>query len=400
MNTTQEAVKDLSEGKMIIVMDDEDRENEGDIVVAGEHCTAEVVNFMASKARGLICVAVTKDRAEELNLHPMVESKSALHGTNFTVSVDYKYGTTTGISAADRAATIAAICDPKTKPDDFGRPGHVFPMIAVDGGVLRRAGHTEASVDMMKLGGLKPVGVVCEIIKDDGTMARKPDLEIFAQEHNLKITTVKQLIAYRFHNESLVKCVAEANIPTRYGDFKLRAYENKLDGKEHIALVRGSWTEDDNVMVRVHSECLTGDVFGSLRCDCQDQLHSAMKMIAHEGKGVLIYMRQEGRGIGLINKVKAYALQEKGFDTVEANEHLGFPADPRDYGIGAQILADLGVKKMKLLSNNPKKRVGLEGYGIEVTELMPIEIEPNECNINYLKTKQEKLGHLLHIVNE
>lgn len=400
MNTIEEAIKDLADGKFIIVMDDEDRENEGDIVVAAEHCTPEVINFMATNAKGLICTALTKERAEELDFHPMVESKSALHGTNFTVSVDYKYGTTTGISAADRSKTIMAMVDKNSKPEDFGRPGHVFPMIAVDGGVLRRAGHTEASIDMMRLAGLNPIGVVCEIIKEDGTMARRPDLEIFADKYNLKITTVKQLIAYRFKKESLVKIVAETNLPTLFGDFKLKVFENKIDGKEHLALVKGNWAEDESVPVRVHSECLTGDVLGSKRCDCRDQLHNALRMIEKHGKGILLYMRQEGRGIGLVNKIKAYALQEKGMDTVEANEHLGFPADSRDYGIGAQMLAELGVKKMKLITNNPQKRVGLESYGLQVTEQVPIEIEPNDHNIEYLKTKQEKMGHFLHIINE
>ncbi len=401
MNTTEEALIDLAAGKCIIVMDDEDRENEGDVVVAGQFCTPEVINFMATYGKGLICTSLTKERAEELDFHPMVENRSALHGTNFTVSVDYKYGTTTGISAADRSKTIMAMVDKNTKPEDFGRPGHVFPMIGVDGGVLRRAGHTEASIDYMRLAGLNPIGVVCEIMKEDGTMARRPDLEIFADEHNLKITTIKQLIAYRFQNECLVKTITETNLPTLFGDFKLKVFENRIDGKDHLALVKGEWTSEESIPVRVHSECLTGDVLGSKRCDCRDQLHSALRMIEKNGKGVLLYMRQEGRGIGLVNKIKAYALQEKGLDTVEANEHLGFPADPRDYGIGAQMLVELGVKKMKLITNNPQKRVGLESYGLEVTEQIAIEIEPNDHNFEYLKTKQDKMGHLLHImVNE
>ena len=400
MNTIEEALEDLASGKMIIVMDDEDRENEGDLIVAGQFCTPEVVNFMATNARGLICVAVTPERANELDLHPMVESKSALHGTNFTVSIDYKYDTTTGISAADRSKTIMAIVDKNSKPDDFGRPGHIFPLTAVQGGVLRRAGHTEASVDMMNAAGLEPVGVICEIINENGEMARRPDLEVFAKEHGLKITTVKQLIAYRFQKESMVKCVAEAQLPSEYGDFTLKVYENMLDKKEHVAIVKGEINSDNSILVRVHSECLTGDVFGSKRCDCGDQLHHAMQMIDRAGSGVVLYMRQEGRGIGLVNKIKAYALQEKGMDTVEANIHLGFDADPRDYGIGAQILASLGIKKMKLITNNPQKRVGIESYGLEVTEQIPIEIEPNDYNKDYLLTKKHKMGHVLNYLYE
>jgi 3,4-dihydroxy 2-butanone 4-phosphate synthase/GTP cyclohydrolase II len=396
MNTIEEALKDLSEGKMIVVMDDEDRENEGDIVVAAEFCTPEVVNFMSSEAKGLICVALTKDRAERLNFHPMVEDKTALHGTNFTVSVDYKHETSTGISAFDRSKTIKAISSDSSKPEDFGRPGHVFPMIAVNGGSLRRAGHTEASIDLMKLAGLKPVGVVCEIINEDGSMARRPELEIFAEKHDLKITTVKQLIAHRFQTESLVKCVAEAQLPSDYGDFVIKVYENKVDGKEHLALVKGDIKNSEDALIRVHSECMTGDVFGSKRCDCGDQLHNALCMIEKAGCGALVYMRQEGRGIGLINKIKAYALQEQGLDTVEANIHLGFPPDPRDYGVGAQIIADLGVKRFKLLTNNPQKRVGLESYGLTVTEQAPIEVSPNSHNKDYLLTKRDKMGHILH----
>lgn len=400
MNTIEEALEDLASGKMIIVMDDEDRENEGDLIVAGQFCTPEVVNFMATNARGLICVAVTPERANDLDLHPMVESKSALHGTNFTVSIDYKYDTTTGISAADRSKTIMAIVDKNSKPDDFGRPGHIFPLTAVKGGVLRRAGHTEASVDMLNAAGLEPVGVICEIINENGEMARRPDLEIFAKEHGLKITTVKQLIAYRFQKESMVKCVAEAQLPSEYGDFTLKVYENMLDKKEHVAIVKGEINSDNSILVRVHSECLTGDVFGSKRCDCGDQLHHAMQMIDRAGSGVVLYMRQEGRGIGLVNKIKAYALQEQGMDTVEANIHLGFDADPRDYGIGAQILASLGIKKMKLITNNPQKRVGIESYGLEVTEQIPIEIEPNDYNKDYLLTKKHKMGHVLNYLYE
>jgi 3,4-dihydroxy 2-butanone 4-phosphate synthase/GTP cyclohydrolase II len=396
MNTIEEALRDLVSGKMIIVMDDEDRENEGDILVAAEFCTPDIVNFISSQAKGLICVAITPERAKELKLDLMVQESSAVHGTNFTVSVDLLHGTTTGISAFDRAATIRALANKDTKPKDLGRPGHIFPLLASKEGVLRRAGHTEATVDLLRLAGLKPVGVLCEIINEDGTMARKADLEKFAEKHSMKIITVKDLIAYRLISDRLVKCVAKAKIPSDHGEFEMNVYVNVIDGKEHIALVKGTWLHDETVLVRVHSECLTGDVFGSMRCDCGPQLHNAMDMIEKEGKGVLLYMRQEGRGIGLVNKIKAYDLQEKGFDTVEANELLGFLPDPRDYGIGAQILMDLGIKKMKLITNNPQKRVGLESYGLEVVERLPIEISPNKSNIEYLLTKKNKMGHILH----
>ncbi len=396
MNTIEEAIEDLKSGKMIIVMDDEERENEGDLVVASDLCTPEAINFMASHAKGLICVSITEERARELNLDVMVRENSALHDTKFTVSVDYAHGTTTGISAHDRAKTVRGLADSSTKPEDLLRPGHVFPLIAKKEGVLRRAGHTEATVDLMRLAGLKPSGVLCEIISEDGTMARLKELREFSEKYNLKIITVKDLISYRLRTENLVKCMAKASAPTAYGNFELQVFANVLDGKEHVALVKGNWKPDENILVRVHSECLTGDVFGSLRCDCGSQLHKAMSMIEKEGKGVLLYMRQEGRGIGLINKVKAYALQEQGLDTVEANIELGFAADPRDYGIGAQILASLGVRNMKLITNNPKKRVGLESYGLKVHELVPIEIPANDININYLQTKKTKLGHILH----
>lgn len=396
MNTIEEALQDLVSGKMIIVMDDEDRENEGDLIAASEFCTHETINFMSSKAKGLICVAITEERAKELELDQMVRDSSAMHGTNFTVSVDYKKGTTTGISAFDRAATVRALANKDTKPEDLARPGHIFPLIAVKEGVLRRAGHTEATVDLMKLAGLKPNGVLCEILKEDGSMARRPDLEEFAKEYNLKIITVKDLISYRLRTDCLVECVANAKLPSIYGDFDLKIYQNIVDGQEHVALVKGKWLEDEVIMVRVHSECLTGDVFGSLRCDCGDQLHKAMKMIENYGKGVLLYMRQEGRGIGLVNKIRAYKLQEKGYDTVEANEKLGFQPDLRDYGIGAQILAHLGVKRMKLITNNPKKIIGLESYGLDIIETIPIETEPNDINKKYLQTKKNKLGHFLH----
>jgi 3,4-dihydroxy 2-butanone 4-phosphate synthase/GTP cyclohydrolase II len=396
MNTIEEVIEDLKNGKMVIVMDDEDRENEGDLIAAGEFCTAETINFMASKARGLICASITEDRAIELNLEPMVESNSARHGTHFTVSVDYANGTSSGISAYDRAATIRALADANTQPSDLLRPGHIFPLISKRGGVLRRAGHTEGSIDMMRIAGLKQVGVLCEIMNEDGTMARRDDLEKFANTYNLKIFTLKDLIAYRLRNETLVEKVVSAYLPTKYGDFQMHVFRNKIDNTEHQAITRGEWTDDEAVLVRMHSECLTGDTFGSLRCDCGDQLHRAMEMIADEGKGVVVYLRQEGTGIGLVNKLKAYQLQDGGMDTVEANIALGFPPDSRDYGIGAQILVSLGVHKMKLMTNNPKKRVGLESYVLEVSELVPIEVKPNPTNINYLKTKRDKLGHYLH----
>jgi 3,4-dihydroxy 2-butanone 4-phosphate synthase/GTP cyclohydrolase II len=400
MNTIEEALKDLASGKMIIVVDDEDRENEGDLVAASELCTPDIINFMATHARGLICVAITEDRARELELDVMVRESTGLHGTRFTVSVDYIHGTTTGISAYDRAKTVRALSNPSTKPSDLARPGHIFPLIAVSEGVLRRAGHTEATVDLMRLAGLYPSGVLCEVIKDDGTMARRPDLEEFAKKFNLKIVTVQDLIAYRFKRDKLVKCVASANLPTKYGDFVVKVYKNIVDNKEHVALIKGTWSEDEPILVRVHSECLTGDVFGSLRCDCGDQLHAALHQISNSGKGVLLYMRQEGRDIGLVNKIKAYALQEQGYDTVEANLLLGFKPDPRDYGIGAQILADIGVRKMRLLTNNPKKRVGLASYGLEIVELVPLQIPPNDKNYNYLLTKKIKLGHILDNIDE
>jgi 3,4-dihydroxy 2-butanone 4-phosphate synthase/GTP cyclohydrolase II len=394
-DSIEQAIKDLQAGKVVIVLDDEDRENEGDIICAAEFCTPEQVNFMASQAKGLICVALPSEKAIALDLAPMVPDNTALHGTKFTVSIDYLHGTSSGISASDRSATIQALVQPNIKPDDFGRPGHIFPLIAVEEGVLRRAGHTEAVVDLMKLGGLQPVGVLCEILAEDGTMMRTPQLMEFSEKHQLSIITVKDLIRYRLNKEQLVTAVAEATLPTEFGDFMLKVFANTVDGKEHVALVKGTWNEDESILVRVHSECLTGDIFHSLRCDCGPQLFAALSMIQEAEKGVLLYMRQEGRGIGLVNKVKAYSLQEQGLDTVEANVQLGFQPDPRDYGIGAQILASLGVRKMKLMTNNPTKRVGLESYGLEVVERVPIEMQPNSVNRDYLETKKVKMGHLL-----
>jgi 3,4-dihydroxy 2-butanone 4-phosphate synthase / GTP cyclohydrolase II len=396
ISTIQEAIEDIQNGKMIILVDDEDRENEGDLSMAAQFATPEAINFMARHGRGLICLTLTEDMADRLHLKPMVQDNKARFGTAFTISIEARNGVTTGISAADRAVTIQTAVSPAAKPDDLVSPGHVFPIRARKGGVLVRTGQTEGSVDLCRIAGLTPSGVICEIMKDDGTMARMPDLEIFAREHNLKIITIADLIDYRMQNESLIRRVAEANIPTCYGgDFKIIVYENDVDEMQHIALVKGDIDKGDEVLVRVHSECLTGDVFASERCDCGDQLHCAMHLVEQEGKGVIVYMRQEGRGIGLVNKIKAYSLQEGGQDTVEANIALGFKPDLRDYGIGAQILVDLGVHKMRLMTNNPKKIVGLQGYGIEITKRVPLEIRPNENNITYMKTKQKKMGHLL-----
>lgn len=394
-NTVEEAVSDFKQGKFVIVVDDEHRENEGDFIIAAEKITPEAVNFMATHAKGLMCVGLTEKRAKELRLDPMVSDNTALHNTYFTVSVDYKKGTTTGISASDRAATIKALADPDTNPDDLGRPGHIFPIIARSGGVLRRTGHTEASVDLATIAGLKPVSVMCEIMDENGEMARGEVLYQIARKFGIKLITVEELIEYRRKHERYIERISEAELPTKVGKFKIIVYVDHLTEKEHVALVMGDISGSEPVMVRVHSECLTGDVFGSLRCDCGDQLDRAMRMIAEQGRGALLYLRQEGRGIGLKHKINAYKLQEQGMDTVEANVQLGFSPDLRDYGMGAQMLADLGIKKMKLLTNNPKKIIGLQGYGLEIVDRIPIEIQPNPLNEKYLKTKRDKMGHLI-----
>ncbi|WP_448700566.1 bifunctional 3,4-dihydroxy-2-butanone-4-phosphate synthase/GTP cyclohydrolase II [Mucilaginibacter sp. AW1-3] len=396
LNTITEAIEDIKAGKTVIVVDDEDRENEGDFLTAARNATPEAINFMAKYGRGLICAPITRKRAAELELEPMVGHNTSSHETNFTVSVDLiGQGCTTGISATDRSKTTLALIDPATKPEDLGRPGHIFPLIAKDGGVLRRAGHTEAAIDMAVMAGFEPAGLICEIMKDDGEMARLPDLLEFAKEFDMKIVSVKDLIAYRLANETLIRKDVSVKMPTQWGVFDMVAYTQIDTGENHLALVKGTWEKDEPVLVRVHSSCVTGDIFGSCRCDCGPQLHKAMEMIEKEGKGVVLYMNQEGRGIGLINKLKAYSLQENGFDTVDANLQLGFKMDQRDYGIGAQILRSLNITQMRLMTNNPKKRAGLVGYGIKVVENVPMEITSNPHNETYLKTKRDKMGHTI-----
>lgn len=397
-DSIESAIEDVRKGKVVIVVDDEGRENEGDFVTAAHNVTPEIINFMATHGRGLICAPLVEDRCEELGLNLMVSDNTALHQTPFTVSVDLKgHGCTTGISAHDRAKTIRALIDPVIRPEDLGKPGHIFPLKARKEGVLRRTGHTEASIDLARLAGFEPAGVLVEIMNEDGSMARLPELFEIARKFNLKLITIEDLVAYRMRTESLVEKQVEVNLPTQWGDFKLMAYKQKTTGEEHLALVKGEWKKSEAVLVRVHSSCMTGDIFGSCRCDCGNQLHSALEMIEKEGRGVLVYMNQEGRGIGLLNKLKAYKLQEAGLDTVEANLRLGFKMDERDYGIGAQILHDLGVAKMRLLTNNPKKRTGLIGYGLEIIENLPLEFPSNIHNRKYLRTKKEKLGHLLKV---
>ncbi|MCF8335623.1 MAG: bifunctional 3,4-dihydroxy-2-butanone-4-phosphate synthase/GTP cyclohydrolase II [Bacteroidales bacterium] len=400
LNTIEEAINDIREGKLVIVVDDEERENEGDFIVAAEKITTETVNFMTKYGRGLICAPLPEQRCNELELELMVDKNTSFHETPFTVSVDLNgHGCTTGISASDRAKTIKSLVDPRTQPEDLGRPGHVFPLKAKDKGVLRRAGHTEAVVDLTRLAGLKSGGALVEIMNDDGSMARLPELTDLSEKFNLKIITIEDLIAYRLLQETLIERGVRVKLPTEYGDFELIPFKQKSNGVEHIALVKGKWTQEEPVLVRVHSSCLTGDIFGSKRCDCGPQLHRAMQMIEKEGKGALVYMNQEGRGIGLFNKIKAYKLQEQGRDTVEANLDLGFEEDERDYGVGANILRELGLGKIRLLTNNPVKRKGLEGYGLEVVENIPLEVEPNEYNRFYLETKKHKMGHRLELVD-
>ncbi len=394
LNTIESAIEDIKKGKLVIVVDDEDRENEGDFITAARNVTPEIINFMSKEGRGLICVPMTEERADKLKLDLMVTNNTALHETPFTVSVDLiGHDCTTGISAHDRAKTVQALIDPNTKPEDLGRPGHIFPLRAKNGGVLRRTGHTEATVDLARLAGFEPAGVLVEIMNEDGTMARLPQLRIIADKFDLKIVSIKDLIEYRLKTDSTIEEIVRVDMPTKYGMFKLVAFKEKITGGEHLALIKGEWQKDEPVLTRVHSSCFTGDILGSFRCDCGEQLHKAMQMVEAEGKGVILYMNQEGRGIGLINKLRAYKLQEEGMDTVEANLHLGFGMDERDYGVGAQILRHLGVTKLKLMSNNPKKRAGLSGYGLEMVEIVPIEIKPNEHNEKYLTTKRDKMGH-------
>ena len=397
LSTIDEALEDFREGKFVIVVDDEDRENEGDLIIAAEKITAEKVNFMLKYARGVLCAPITMSRSEELDLPHQVADNTSMLGTPFTVTIDKLEGCTTGVSAHDRAATIRALADPSSRPETFGRPGHINPLYAQDMGVLRRSGHTEAAIDLCKLAGLYPAGALMERMNDDGTMARLPDLIKFAGEHEMHIISIKDLIAYRLKKETLIEVGNEADMPTKWGHFKLIPFRQTATGLEHIALIKGEWKEDEPILVRVHSSCATGDILGSKRCDCGEQLHKAMQMIEEEGKGVIIYMQQEGRGIGLMNKIAAYKLQEEGMDTVDANIHLGFKPDERDYGCGAQMLRRLGVHKMRLMTNNPTKRVGLEAYGLEIVENVPIEVTPNEYDYRYLKTKKERMGHTLHL---
>jgi len=401
ISRVEKAIEEIKKGRMVILSDDEARENEGDLTMAAEKVTPAAINFMAKYGRGLICLSLEDEKCRQLDLPMMVQENTSSFQTAFTVSVDAAKGTTTGISAADRARTILAAVADDASPQDLVRPGHIFPLRAMPGGVLRRTGQTEGSIDLCRLAGLKPAGIICEIMNDDGTMARMPELKKFAQKHKIHIVTVADIIKYLLTKESLVKRMVETNLPSRYGgDFKMIIYENVVDSHHHIALIRGEWKPNQEVMVRVHSECLTGDALGSMRCDCGDQLENAMQMIAREGRGVVVYMRQEGRGIGFLNKMRAYVLQDEGRDTVEANEELGFDVDLRDYGIGAQILRDLGIKKIKLLTNNPKKIIGLEGYGLEITKRVPVVIEPKPQNLKYLSTKQKRMGHLLNIEEE
>lgn len=397
LSSIEEAVDDFRNGRFVIVVDDEDRENEGDLIIAAEKITPEQVNFMLKNARGVLCAPITISRCEELDLPHQVTDNTSVLGTPFTVTIDKLEGCTTGVSAHDRAATIRALADPSSTPQTFGRPGHINPLYAQDNGVLRRSGHTEAAVDLCRLAGLYPAGALMEIMSDDGTMARMPELQLKAQQWGLKIITIKDLIAYRLQRETIIEVGDEVEMPTEYGDFRLVPFRQQSSGLEHFALVKGTWRADEAVLVRVHSSCATGDILGSKRCDCGEQLHKAMQAIEREGKGVLVYMQQEGRGIGLMNKIAAYKLQEQGYDTVDANTHLGFRPDERDYGCGAQMLRQLGVRKMRLMTNNPVKRVGLEAYGLEIAEIVPIEITPNKYNERYLRTKRDRMGHILHL---
>ncbi|HEV3415117.1 MAG TPA: bifunctional 3,4-dihydroxy-2-butanone-4-phosphate synthase/GTP cyclohydrolase II [Puia sp.] len=394
LSSIESAIEEIKQGKLVIVVDDEDRENEGDFITAARKVTPETINFMSKHGRGLICAPLVEERCDELGLELMVNNNTALHETPFTVSVDLLgHGTTTGISAHDRAKTVQALIDPATKPEDLGRPGHIFPLRAKRGGVLRRAGHTEATIDLARLAGFEPAGVLVEIMNEDGTMARMPQLVEIAERFGLKIISIKDLIEFRMKTDSLIEEIVRVDMPTKYGHFKLIAFKEKNTNNEHLALIKGEWKPDEPVLVRVHSSCFTGDILGSLRCDCGEQLHEAMRMVEAEGRGVILYMNQEGRGIGLVNKLRAYKLQEGGMDTVEANLHLGFPMDKRDYGVGAQILRYLGISKLRLISNNPRKRAGLLGYGLEIVESVPVEVRPNPHNERYLETKRDKLGH-------